>query len=280
MRPALPNLLALALALLATGGVALGARCLSPGVARCSWASLTGDAPHLDVPYLGTRPEVVAAMLNLAEVRYGDRILDLGTGDGRILIAAARRGASGVGVDIDPVLVAEARVAAADAGVADRAQFQTQDLFATRLAGYDIITMFLLPEVNLRLRPRLLAELAPGTRIVSHAFDMADWRPDATVRIGGSHLYRWRVPARVDGIWRFTDTDGSRGNLLLRQHFQDIAGSLVQNGRTQPLHDVRLDGTHIAFAIGQGNDRRAFTGIVTGDAIRATSPGSGWRADR
>ena len=189
------NLLALALTLLATGGLALGARCLSPGSARCSWATLTGEAPRLDVPYLGTRPAVVRAMLDLAEVKAGDRVLDLGTGDGRILIAAARRGASGLGVDIDPVLVAEATAAAADAGVADRARFATQDLFATDLAGYDVVTMFLLPEVNLRLRPRLLA-LPPGTRIVSHAFGMGDWRPDATVRVAGSRLYLWRMPNR------------------------------------------------------------------------------------
>lgn len=189
------NLLALALTLLATGSVALGARCLSPGVARCSWATLTGDAPKLDVPYLGTRPAVVAAMLDLAKVKSGDRVLDLGTGDGRILIAAAKRGASGLGVDIDPVLVREAEAAAADAGVGDRVRFAAQDIFATGFGGYDVVTMFLLPEVNMRLRARLMA-LAPGTRIVSHAFDMGDWRPDATVQVGGSRVYLWRVPER------------------------------------------------------------------------------------
>lgn len=191
-----PNLLALVLTFLASGSVALGARCASPGLARCSWAALTGDAPKLDVPYLGTRPQVVAAMLDLAEIKPGDRVLDLGTGDSRILVAAARRGARGLGIDIDPVLVAEANDAAADAGVADRARFATQDLFATDLAGYDVVTMFLLPEVNLRLRPRLLA-LPPGTRIVSHAFDMGDWPPDAVRQVGGSRLYLWRVPART-----------------------------------------------------------------------------------
>jgi SAM-dependent methyltransferase len=190
------NLPALVLTLLAGGSVALGARCASPGLARCSWAMLTGDAPELDVPYLGTRPQVVTAMLDLADVKPGDRVLDLGTGDGRILIAAARRGASGLGIDIDPVLVAEANEAATEAGVTNRARFATQDLFATDLAGYDVITMFLLPKVNLRLRPRLLA-LPPGTRIVSHAFDMGDWKPDATTSVGGSRLYLWRIPGRT-----------------------------------------------------------------------------------
>ncbi|SFP96898.1 Methyltransferase domain-containing protein [Sphingomonas rubra] len=116
----------------------------------------------------------------MAAVGPGDRVLDLGTGDGRILIAAARRGASGTGVDIDPVLIGEARAAALTAGVAERTRFVAQDLFATPLTGNTVVTMFLLPRVNLRLRPRLLRELPPGTRIVSHAFDMADWAPDVT----------------------------------------------------------------------------------------------------
>ncbi len=263
-----PNIAALALTLLASGSVALGARCLSPGIARCSWSSLTGHAPKLDVPYLGTRPAVVEKMLDMAGVGPGDRVLDLGTGDGRILIAAARRGATGLGIDIDPVLIAEARAAAVQAGVADRARFASQDLFATPLAGYGVVTMFLLPQVNLRLRPRLLRELAPGSRIVSHAFDMADWPPDGTARIGGSHLYVWRVPAMVAGEW--TMGDGSR--LSLHQHFQDVGGSLVRNGRTTILTDARLAGDTIGFTAGE----QRFSGRVTGDILA----GNGWRATR
>lgn len=193
------NLPALALTLLVSGSVALGARCLSPGVARCSWETLTGHGPTLDVPYLGTRPEVIDKMLDMAAVGPGDRVLDLGTGDGRILIAAARRGASGTGIDIDPVLIGEAKAAAIRAGVADRTRFMAQDLFVTPVRGHSVVTMFLLPQVNLRLRSRLLRDLAPGSRIVSHAFDMADWAPDSTGRVGGSHLYLWRVPAAVRG---------------------------------------------------------------------------------
>ncbi|HEX8414137.1 MAG TPA: hypothetical protein VF637_09660, partial [Sphingomicrobium sp.] len=123
--------------------------------------------------------------------------------------AAARRGASGLGIDIDSVLVAEANEAAAQADVANRARFATQDLFATDLAGYDVITMFLLPEVNLRLRPRLLA-LRPGTRIVSHAFDMGDWPPDATRTVGGSRLYLWRVPDHPPSALTGRDTAPAR----------------------------------------------------------------------
>ncbi|KQR82317.1 class I SAM-dependent methyltransferase [Sphingomonas sp. Leaf343] len=274
---------ALALTLLASGSVALGARCLSPGVARCSWATLTGRGPSLDVPYLGTRPEVVDRMLDMAAVGPGDRVLDLGTGDGRILIAAARRGASGTGVDIDPVLIGEAKAAAARAGVADRTRFVAQDLFATPLRGHSVVTMFLLPRVNLRLRPHLLRDLPPGTRIVSHAFDMADWPPDRTGRVGGSHLYLWRIPAAVAGEWALSDG----GRLVLHQHFQDIGGTLVRAGSTETLADVRLadarltdarltgarlSGAHIRFTA----SGRAYDGVVAGD--RMTGPG--WQARR
>ncbi|MDP1026569.1 methyltransferase domain-containing protein [Sphingomonas sp. KR1UV-12] len=258
------NLPALALTLFASGSVALGARCLSPGVARCSWEALTGHAPKLDVPYLGTRPEVVARMLDMAQVGPGDRVLDLGTGDGRILIAAARRGANGFGIDIDPVLIAEAQAAAARADVADRTRFVAQDLFATPLRGHTVVTMFLLPAVNLRLRPHLLADLAPGTRIVSHAFDMGNWPPDATARVGGSHLYLWRVPAQVAGTW--TLNDGRR--LVLHQHFQDVAGTLDGT----PMTDTHLDGAGLRFTA----DDRRYTGQVDGDTIK----GPDWQARR
>ena len=264
-----PNLAALALTLVAGGGVALGARCLSPGVARCSWASLTGHAPTLDVPYLGTRPAVVEKMLDLAAVHPGDRVLDLGTGDGRILIAAAKRGASGLGIDIDPVLVAEATAAAQAAGVGARARFATQDLFAVPLKGTDVVTMFLLPRVNLRLRPRLLGELAPGARIVSHAFDMGDWPPDATARVGGSHLYMWRVPAQVAGAWRLADG----GRLSLHQHFQAIGGTLtLADGRAETIADAHLEGAGLRF-VAMG---RRWEGVVRSDRIE----GVDWSARR
>ncbi len=259
---------ALSLTLLASGGVALGARCMSPGVARCSWATLTGHEPALDVPYLGTRPEAVERMLDMAAVGPGDRVLDLGTGDGRILIAAARRGASGTGIDIDPVLVGEARAAAAKAGVADRTRFVAQDLFATPLRGYSVVTMFLLPRVNLRLRPDLLRDLTPGARIVSHAFDMGGWPADASARVGGSHLYMWRVPADVAGEWQLSD--GAR--LSLHQHFQAIAGTLTRDGSIEALTGATLSGADIRFAAAG----RRYQGVVAGDTIR----GDGWQARR
>lgn len=158
-------------------------------------ATFLGRGPDLDVPYAETRPETIALMLDMANVGPDDFVIDLGTGDGRILIAAARdRGARGLGVDIDPVRIRQAQAAARRAGVADRVAFQVADLFETPLGQADVVTLYLLPEINLRLRPRLLGELRPGARVVSHAFDMGDWRPDERRRIGGDVVYRWTIP--------------------------------------------------------------------------------------
>jgi SAM-dependent methyltransferase len=183
--------------LLALAGIWLGMRCTSPGLASCSMDTLFGGAPKLDVPYVTTRPETIALMLEMAEVGPGDFVIDLGTGDGRILIAAARdRGARGLGVDIDPVMIRRAQANARRAAVADRVVFQVADLFETPLGEADVVTMYLLPQVNLRLRPRLLAELRPGARVVSHAWDMGDWKPDDTRRAGGAYVHRWTIPER------------------------------------------------------------------------------------
>lgn len=181
--------------LLALGLIWLAFRCASPGLASCSPSTLFGGGPKLDVPYVTTRPETVALMLEMADVGPDDFVIDLGTGDGRILIAAARdRGARGLGVDIDPVMVRRAQARARRAGVADRVEFKVADIFETPLAAADVVTMYLLPEVNLRLRPRLLAELKPGARVVSHAWDMGDWKPDDTRRAGGAVVHVWRIP--------------------------------------------------------------------------------------
>lgn len=182
-------------AVVALGLIALGGRCMSPTMVSCSARTLLGGGPKLDVPYKGTRPAVVARMLEMAEVGTDDHVIDLGTGDGRILIAAAREhGARGVGIDLDAVLIGKAQASARNAGVADRVRFETGDLFKADLSAADVVTMYLLPEVNYRLCPRLLAQLKPGARIVSHAFDMGDWQPDETRRAGGATVHLWRVP--------------------------------------------------------------------------------------
>jgi SAM-dependent methyltransferase len=153
-----------------------------------------------EVPYVPTHEQIVAEMLKVAKVGKNDVLYDLGSGDGRIPITAAQRfGTRGVGVDIDPVRVAEARANAAKAGVADKVKFMQQDLFETDIKEATVVTLYLLPDVNLRLRPKLLAELKPGTRIVSHNYDMGDWKPlqTITVKVPEEHtIYYWVVPPR------------------------------------------------------------------------------------
>lgn len=150
-----------------------------------------------DVIYLPTPPKVVDAMLEMAKVRKGDVLYDLGSGDGRIPIAAAKKyGIRAVGVDIDPVRIKEARANAAAAGVADKVTFRQEDLFKTDFSEASVVTLYLLSSLNEKLRPRLLAELKPGTRIVSHAFRMGDWEPEKTRDVEGSTIYFWTVPPR------------------------------------------------------------------------------------
>jgi methylase of polypeptide subunit release factors len=150
----------------------------------------------LDVPYVQSRTKVVDGLLKLAGVKKGDVLYDLGCGDGRIVVTAAKDfGATGVGVDLDPQRIAEANANANAAGVADQAKFVTADLFDVDLSKATVITIYLLPTVNMQLRPKLLA-LKPGTRIVSHAFGMGDWKPDKTEEVDGSTIYLWIVPKK------------------------------------------------------------------------------------
>lgn len=156
------------------------------------------QAVDRDVPYVPTPEPVVAEMLRIANVSKDDVIYDLGSGDGRIVITAAQEyGARGIGVDIDPELVQEANQNARQAGVSDQAQFVQQDLFKTDISEASVVTLYLLPEVNLRLRPKLLEELQPGTRIVSHSFDMGDWKPQQVAQVDGRTIYYWVVPEQI-----------------------------------------------------------------------------------
>ncbi len=152
--------------------------------------------PRLDAAYEPSPPEVVEAMLAIANVGPRDVVYDLGCGDGRVVIAAARRGARGVGVDIDPERVREARANARAAGVEGRVEIRQGDLYEADVSDATVVMLFLQPEVNLRLRPRLLAALRPGSRIVSHWHDMGDWKPDAQVRVSSRNVYLWTVPRR------------------------------------------------------------------------------------
>ena len=156
--------------------------------------------PVLDVPYVSTPHKVVAAMLKMARVKKGDLVYDLGCGDGRIVIAAARDfGARGVGIDLDPKRIQEARENARKASVEDRVTFIEQDLFDADVRKASVVTLYLFSGVNLRLRPKLLRELRPGTRVVSHSFDMGDWRPVRVENIDDHKIYYWVIPGKKEG---------------------------------------------------------------------------------
>ncbi|WP_345234170.1 class I SAM-dependent methyltransferase [Olivibacter ginsenosidimutans] len=151
----------------------------------------------LDVPYVASKPEVVQAMLNIAHVNKNDLIYDLGCGDGRIVITAAKEyGATGVGVDIDPKRIEEANENAVKEGVTDKVKFLEQDLFDVDFSNASVVTLYLLPYINLKLRPKLLKLLKPGTRIVSNEFDMGDWKPEKQLKVGESTIYFWTVPKK------------------------------------------------------------------------------------
>jgi SAM-dependent methyltransferase len=150
---------------------------------------------QINTPYVASQPRVINAMLELANVTSTDTVYDLGCGDGRIVIAAAEAyGARGVGIDINPARIEEARANARDAGVNDHISFETNDLFDADIHSATVVALYLLPDVNLRLRPRLLRELKPGTRVVSHAFDMGDWKPEKELVVEGEHVYLWTIP--------------------------------------------------------------------------------------
>jgi SAM-dependent methyltransferase len=235
----------------------------------------------LEVPYVQTPRPVVAAMLALAAVGSDDYLIDLGSGDGRIAIMAAQRGARALGVDIDPDRIAEANRGAGVAGVETRARFRRQDLFDTPLREASVVTMYLLPAINLRLRPRLLTELRPGTRIVSHNFTLGEWAPDETREIGASHIFLWVVPAVVEGRWAIEDASGANGMLEFEQLFQTVSGTLA--GR--PLRDIALRGRQLSFTVDLPGGARTFHGLVEDREIvpdPAAPPGSpvDWRARR
>lgn len=169
---------------------------LTSALLICATALYAQNQPTLDVPYVPTNQKVVDAMLNLANVKPGDVVYDLGCGDGRIVVTAAKsHGATGKGFDIDPKRIAEANENARKANVTDKVKFVNANLFETDLSGATVITMYLLPTVNMKLRPKIMA-LKPGTRIVSHAFNMGDWKPEKVQEIDGATIYFWTVPQK------------------------------------------------------------------------------------
>lgn len=221
-----------------------------------------------DVIYVPTPTVVVEQMLRMAAIKPGEMVYDLGCGDGRIVIAAARDfAAHGIGVDIDPKRIAESKANAETAGVTDRVQFQQADLFTMNFSDADVVMLYLLPALNVRLRPRLLDELRPGTRIVSHAFMMGDWQPDERAQVGNPEksVYYWVIPAKVAGEWQVRLPDGTQGALSLQQEYQMVSGTLQRNGQSLPLTNGKLKGTQLTFSFGQGAQTTNVTATISGD---------------
>lgn len=225
-----------------------------------------------DVEWVPTPDALTETMLDMAELGPDDVLMDLGSGDGRLVIEAASRGARAVGVEYDARLVALSRERAADAGMSGRASFRQADLFEVDLSEATVVTLFLLPDLNLRLRPTLL-DLAPGTRIVSNTWDMGDWAADETIRIdpcpGFCTALLWIVPARVAGAWATANGDET---FRFEQRFQTVTGTFRrQGGGALPLDDVTLLGDALAFRAGG----MLYSGVVDGDTITGTATAGG-----
>jgi len=249
-------------------------------LAAPAWAQETQTKPYepqvgqegKDVVWVPTPQVLVDQMLDLAKLTPGDFVIDLGSGDGRTVITAAKRGARAHGIEYNPEMVALAQKNAAEAGVSDRATFEKADLFESDFSKAQVITMFLLPSINMKLRPTLL-DLAPGTRIVSNSFSMEDWTADETAEVEDDctswcTALLWIVPAKVGGTWQ-----SPQGDLVLTQEFQNIGGTL---GET-PVRAGTLRGAEISFTAGNVT----YTGTVEGHTIRGTMTGGGpWTATR
>jgi hypothetical protein len=231
-----------------------------------------------DVVWVPTLDALVDRMLDIAQVTSADYVIDLGSGDGRTVIAAAKRGARALGIEYEQGMVDLSIQNAAKAGVSDRASFVKADLFETDFSQATVLTLFLLPELNLRLRPRIL-DMRPGTRVVSNSFSMGDWEPDQKAEIPPAKCSTycralfWIVPAKVAGTWRLDN-----GELALQQQYQMVSGTLRIGKVVHRIRNGRLRGEEITFRAGG----RIFTGRVNGNVIEGTSgrgkARSAWRA--
>lgn len=227
-----------------------------------------------DVVWVPTSQVLVDKMLDLAKVTPQDYVMDLGSGDGRTVITAAKRGARAMGIEYNPDMVELSRKNALAAGVGERATFVKADLFETDFSQATVITMFLLPQINMKLRPKIL-DMKPGTRVVSNTFTMEDWEADETVVVGGecttwcTALF-WIVPAKVEGAWKLP-----QGELTLKQQFQMLSGTLGTN----QISNARMRGSDITFTAGGVQ----YSGRVNGNAIQGTATGgagSSWTATK
>ena len=263
------------------------------------------NAQEKDAPFVPTPPDVVDKMLDMANVGPGDYVIDLGCGDGRIVIAAARRGATGLGVDLDAELIQKARENAREAGVSERVMFLKQDLFETDISGASVITMYLFPDLINELRPKLTDQLEPGARIVSHDFDMDDWEPDQRAEVNSGNFYSdtlvvvpsldvdnysrlqkklnqnqplsflphdvyyWEVPADARGQWKW-QTTGKAFNMTMDQNFQQIHAEIHAGNTALTIKSEKLMGERINIrAVNpETQTRYLFNGRIDGDTIK------------
>jgi hypothetical protein len=265
-----------------------GLACVAAALACPCAAIAQGQEKDLDTPYVPTPQAVVDRMLDMAQVKASDMVIDLGSGDGRIMITAAKRhGARGFGVEIDPRLVKRSNEEAKRVGVAERVKFLQQDLFSTDFHEAAVLTLYLLPDVNIALRPKILAELKPGTRVVSHDYGMGEWRPDAQETVPApdktvgtrkeSMVYLWIVPARIEGEWIFELSSGGktrRTRLVLKQRYQFVSGEVELTGQGDvQISDGRLRGNEVRLVLPPGALDRGqveLVGRVTGDSLNGT----------
>jgi hypothetical protein len=243
-------------------------------------------------PYVPTPKVVVDSMLRMANVGPQDFVVDLGSGDGVIVITAASQlKASGYGVDIDPALVERSNAEAARLGIADRAKFQVQDVFEADLSRATVITLYLLPSMMMNLRSKIFLEPRPGTRVVSHDYNFDEWAPDDQIvldvpekePINGvprATINLWVVPAKVQGMWEVQIDGGERYALTLNQQYQNLSGTVNAAGRNTHLSYASLKGADIHFTIIDGAARRGFTGKIEGDSMQGTVELAGRRMAR
>lgn len=210
----------------------------------------------LDVPFVPSDDEIVQVMLRMADLSPKDLVIDLGSGDGRILIEAAKTyRARGIGFDIDPVQIADAMERAGEAGMEYLVDFIEEDLFEVDVSAATVVTLYLLDPINIQLRPRLLSMLQPGSRIISHVFDMGDWQADAHERVNGSNVYKWVVPAQVEGMWDWVTEEGQTFQVNLSQHYQEVDGQAWHEGQQTELLSAVLCGKDLDLSIQEAQSK-------------------------
>ena len=251
---------------------------ISPGALAQTAAPATEFQPEVgqrgkDVIWVPTPQGLVDRMMDMAKVTANDTVIDLGSGDGRTVITAAKIGAKALGIEFNPDMVELSKRNAAKEGVGDKATFVNGDIFQSDFSQATVITLFLLPNLNLKLRPILL-DMKPGTRVVSNTFDMGDWLADQTARATGEcqsycQAYLWIIPAKVDGAWKAGDSE-----LTLEQKYQTFTGTIKSGNVIAPITDGKLDADRISFTAGGTQ----YSGIVKGNTIEGTAGNAPWRA--